>query len=154
MPPSTAGASANSLRVEYTGPDRPVIETLTITSDHSPLDNSGRASLRTGTIRTFQPSESSTCRSADWLTTSSSIIRIPTLATSGPLTTTEYSPWPGTPGRWPASASRTVNVWDSQMQATGQGCQATGYTKSEIVLDIANKKRNTPLVLREAGDGD
>src|SRR6266404_6313833 len=27
-------------------------------------------------------------------------------------------------------------------------------TKSEIVLDIANKKRNTPPVLREAGDGD
>src|ERR1700726_1497406 len=94
MPPSTAGDSANSLRVEYTGPDRPVIEILTITSDHSPLDNSGSASLMSGTIWTCQPSESSTCRRAVWLTTSSSMIRIPILATTGPLATTEYSVWP------------------------------------------------------------
>src|ERR1700730_17159522 len=94
MPASTAGASANSLRVEYTGPDRPVIEILTITSDHSPLDSSGSASLMSGTIRTCHPSESSTCRNADWLATSSSMIRIPILTTSGPLTATEYSVWP------------------------------------------------------------
>jgi hypothetical protein len=33
------------------------------------------------------------------------------------------------PGGARASVSRTVNVWNSQMQATGQGCQARGYTR-------------------------
>ena len=77
LPSSIAGASASSLSVRYTGPARPVIAMFTITSDHSPLDNSASAWLRCGTIRTCQPSESSTCRSADWLASSSSMIRIP-----------------------------------------------------------------------------
>jgi hypothetical protein len=29
-----------------------------------------------------------------------------------------------------------------------------GRIKDELVLDIANKRRNTPAVLREMGDGD
>src|ERR1700735_3019097 len=71
---------ASSFSMEKSGPRTSVRAMLTITRFHCPLANSDMACEARGASRTRQPSESRTFLSARWLTTSSSMIRIPTSA--------------------------------------------------------------------------